>query len=652
MSELKEKKLKDMNVAVFESRHAKTLCDLIRLSGGNAVSAPSLKEVPLENNPQVFSFAEKLFAGEIDLLILLTGVGARALLSVLETRYPKEQILEAFRKIKIVPRGPKPVRVLNEWQVPYAFTVPEPNTWVELLETLSQNKAMISLQGCRVAVQEYGVENTELLEGLKHRGAQVLKVPVYRWELPDDLEPLKTTIEDMIAGNIQVALFTTAVQVTHLFQVAKQMGLETLLERAFSNLVVASVGPDCSKAIAAYGIRVDIEPESPKMGPLVQGVAEKAKLIFESKKKAGTSLEKSCATEVLDTVLRITRDESWDETPFIKACRLQKTSFTPVWLMRQAGRYMTDYRQIREKHAFLDICKNKDLVTEITVTAQEKIHADAAIIFSDILLMAEAFGLGLDYLKGDGPSIKKAIRSKEDVQALPQINPEESLSYVMQAIRQTRQSLKPNIPLIGFAGAPFTLASYMIEGGSSKDFERTKKLMHSDTGIWEDLMEKITRATAKYLNAQVKAGVQAVQLFDSWAGCLSAEEYERYVYPYSSRLIASVDKRVPLIHFGTGTGKFIGLFSRAGGDVIGVDHRISIGDAWKKIGYDKAVQGNLDPTILVKGSLKDIEKGVRAIFHEVGSRPGHIFNLGHGVLLETPLENVIALVDMVHEFSR
>ncbi len=340
-----------------------------------------------------------------------------------------------------------------------------------------------------------------------------------------------------------------------------------------------------------------------------------------------------------------------ENSVFMKACRREPVPYTPVWLMRQAGRYMKEYRAIREKTPFLEICKNKDLAAEITVHAQETIHADAAIIFSDILLIVEPLGLSLSYKKGDGPSIRKMIRTTKDIEKIPEIDPEESLSFVIEAVRQARKSLKPNIPLIGFAGAPFTLASYMIEGGSSKDFEETKKLMTADASAWKELMQKIARATTLYLNAQIRAGVQAVQLFDSWVGCLEPKEYREYVLPYTSQVIAGVKKHTPVIHFGTGTTAFLGLMAEAGGDVIGVDHRVRLDEAWKNIGYDKAIQGNLDPLTLCS-SKENLRNHVETILKYAAGRPGHIFNLGHGVLPETPLGNVIELIELVHSMSR
>lgn len=336
---------------------------------------------------------------------------------------------------------------------------------------------------------------------------------------------------------------------------------------------------------------------------------------------------------------------------FLQACRRERTPYTPIWLMRQAGRYMPSYRKIRDKVPFLKLCKDKDLVTEVTVHAQEKIGADTAIIFSDILLVAEAFGLGLEYLKGGGPKIHRPVQSRKDVDAFRTIDTASAFPFLFQAIRQTRKALKPNIALIGFAGAPFTLASYMIEGGSSRDFKKTKLFMKKEPTAWKILMEKIVTAVADCLNGQIQAGADAVQLFDSWVGCLSAAEYRKSVMPYSKKLIGKIKKGAPVIHFGTGTGKFLEDFAAAGGDVISVDHHIRLGQAWRKIGYHRAIQGNLDPQVLC-GPLSEIKRRVSLVLKEAAGRPGHIFNLGHGVLLQTPEKNVIALVKMVHELSR
>ena len=276
-------KLENLNVVLFESRHAKTIGDLVRLQGGIPHSAPAMKEVPLEQNPDAFLFAERLLRGEIHAVILLTGVGTRILVEALQTRYKKEEIIEALKKTRIVPRGPKPIRVLRELGIPYAVTVPEPNTWREILATLDANKDTVPVEGRVVALQEYGVPNPELIKGLKDRAANLLVVPVYRWALPDDTAPLKKAIAGIVEGKMQVAVFTTAIQIEHVLKVARELGLEDKLKGALSRAVVASVGPDCSEAIRSFGLPVDIEPESSKMGPLVAAVAERAASILRSK---------------------------------------------------------------------------------------------------------------------------------------------------------------------------------------------------------------------------------------------------------------------------------------------------------------------------------------------------------------------------------
>ncbi len=339
------------------------------------------------------------------------------------------------------------------------------------------------------------------------------------------------------------------------------------------------------------------------------------------------------------------------DSVFMKACRREATPYTPVWLMRQAGRYMKDYRAIREKKGFIELCKDPSLAAEVTVGAQEKLKTDAAIIFSDILLLLEPMGLPLAYPKGNGPLIAKPVRDGQAVDAVKEFDAPEPMSFVFEAIRETRKRLKSDIPLIGFAGAPFTLASYMVEGGSTKDFTETKGFMKADPARWRALLQKIARATAVYLNAQVEAGAQALQLFDSWAGVLSAEEYAQFAAPYTRQLARALPQGVPLIHFGTKTGDFLEEFSRAGGDVIGVDHRLPLDEAWKRIGPGKAVQGNLDPLLLC-GDMKEVRRQTERILKEAAGRPGHIFNLGHGVLPETPEENAVSLVELVHELSR
>jgi uroporphyrinogen decarboxylase len=336
--------------------------------------------------------------------------------------------------------------------------------------------------------------------------------------------------------------------------------------------------------------------------------------------------------------------------PFIAACRREQTSYTPVWLMRQAGRYMEDYRKLRAQHDFLELCKHPDLATEITVTPVKRLGVDAAILFADILLILEPMGVGLEYSKGDGPVIHHPVRSGKDIDALKNFDPEQELSFVYEAVKKICKTLDNKVPLIGFAGAPFTLASYLIEGGSSRNYVHTKKLFYGAPEAWKRLMERLAKVIAEYLNYQIAAGAQAVQLFDSWAGCLSPGDYEQFAMPYTKAVIDAITPGVPVINFSTGTAGSLKQIRAAGGDVIGLDWRVNLDEGWAAVGHDVAVQGNLDPVALFS-SIKEIKSRAADILRRAAGRPGHIFNLGHGVLPETPVNNVIALVEAVHELS-
>ena len=311
---------------------------------------------------------------------------------------------------------------------------------------------------------------------------------------------------------------------------------------------------------------------------------------------------------------------------------------------------MQEYRDVRARVGFLELCKTPSLAAEVTVTAAERLGVDAAIIFADILLPLEPMGLQLEFTKGDGPVIHNPVQSAADVDRLHELEEVGALDFVLEAIRQTRRVLRSDLPLIGFAGAPFTLASYIVEGGGSKNYVQTKSLMYNDSGAWHAMMSLISRALVKYLNAQIAAGAQALQLFDSWVGCLGPDDYQQYVLPHTRRVIAGINSETPVIHFGTDTGELLQLISEAGGNVIGIDWRVRLDEGWQRIGHDKAVMGNLDPVALF-ANREHLRSRVKAILDQAAGRPGHVFNLGHGILPETPVENVIALVDMVHEMS-
>jgi uroporphyrinogen decarboxylase len=335
---------------------------------------------------------------------------------------------------------------------------------------------------------------------------------------------------------------------------------------------------------------------------------------------------------------------------FLKACRRQPVDRTPVWLMRQAGRYMPEYRAVRERYSMLDVIKTPELACEVTLQPLSAFDLDAAIIFSDILPPLDALGLGLSFEKGEGPVIHRPIRSAADIAALPPVEPREGLAYMLDGIRITRQALEGRVPLIGFVGAPFTLASYAIEGGSSRDFKLTKELMYSEPASWHALMDKLATLIGDYLVAQAEAGAQALQIFDSWAGSLSPLDFEEYMLPYVQRCVAAArGTGVPVIYFGTDMSGMFPFLARTGADVIGVDWRIYIDDARRLLGEGVATQGNLDPHSLF-APWPEVERRAADVLRRVGGQPGHIFNLGHGILPGTPVENVRNLVDFVHSY--
>lgn len=334
---------------------------------------------------------------------------------------------------------------------------------------------------------------------------------------------------------------------------------------------------------------------------------------------------------------------------FLRACRREPTDCTPVWFMRQAGRYQREYRALRAHHSMLELCRTPELCAQVTLLPVEQLGVDAAILFADIMLPLIGLGVPFDIVEGTGPVIGTPIRTDAQVGALRPLEPERDLPFVLEAIRLIRG--EGRVPLIGFAGAPFTVASYLIEGRGSRDLPQTKGMLHGAPALWHRLMHRLTDATIAYLQAQVAAGAQAVQLFDSWVGALAPRDYETAVMPHMQRLFGALAAlEVPVIHFGTGTAGLLPLMARAGGDVIGVDWRIRLSDAWAQIG-DAGIQGNLDPAVLL-APFEVAAAAAREILSESAARPGHIFNLGHGVLPQTPPDHLRRLVELVHEHTQ
>jgi len=333
---------------------------------------------------------------------------------------------------------------------------------------------------------------------------------------------------------------------------------------------------------------------------------------------------------------------------FVKACQSQPVDRTPVWFMRQAGRYMAEYRAVRKQHSLIEICKKPALAAEVTITAAEALGVDAAIIFADLLLPLEVMGLAFHFSAGEGPVIEKPVRAADDIRQL-RTDRAADLGYVSEAVALVARHFGEKLPVVGFCGAPFTLASYMIEGGGSRNYIHTKKMMYNSPAAWAELMQKLVAVTAAYAAEQVRSGADVIQIFDSWVGCLSVEDYRQYVLPHVTGLVKKVQQtHAPVIYFGTDSATLLPSMKESGAEVIGLDWRIPLDQGWQSLGFQGAVQGNLDPVLLF-ADWKELKFRAEDILRRAAGRPGHIFNLGHGILPETPVDNVKMLARFLRE---
>jgi uroporphyrinogen decarboxylase len=337
------------------------------------------------------------------------------------------------------------------------------------------------------------------------------------------------------------------------------------------------------------------------------------------------------------------------DSRFVRACKALPVDRTPVWFMRQAGRYMPEYRAVRKKYSLIEICKRPEVAADVTITAAEILGVDAAIIFADLLLPLEVMGLPFHFAAGEGPVIEKPVRTQKDVDHL-RVDRADELGYVSEAVRLVARHFGDRLPIIGFCGAPFTLASYMIEGGGSRNYVHAKKMMYLSPGVWDELLRKLVAVTADYSIDQVRAGADGIQIFDSWVGCLSVEDYRRYVLPRTTELVKTLQQKtgVPVIYFATDSATLLASMRETGAEVIGLDWRIPLDEGWRSLGFQGAVQGNLDPAVLF-ADWKEVKSRAEDVLRRAGGRAGHIFNLGHGILPETPVDNVKALAKSVQE---
>lgn len=628
-------------VAALESRRRSELERLIARQGGEPRVVPAIRQAVVEDARPVIDLAHRLLVGEIDAVVWLTGIGVQTMLEVGARHVDAEKLRHSLQDITTIARGPKPAAALRDAGIEPTFRTEPPHTWREVLAIIDTHLPVSQLT---VAVQEHGQPSTGLLAGLEARGATVVSVPVYRYELPADLTDLQNLCRELVDAQVDAILFTAAQQAVHLKLVARELSMEDELLAAGDRLIVASIGPTTTAAVESeLGWAVDFEPDPARLGQLVTQFAAHAEQLRQRKRRVVRRLESAEEPP-------LSPDQPWYDSPFLKACRREPTPYTPVWLMRQAGRYMAEYRAVRAKVSFMELCRNPQLASEVMCTAVERLGVDAAIIFSDLLPILEPMGMDLEFAAGSGPVIHNPVREARDVERVRELETVESLDYVMETVRQTRQDLPAHLPLIGFGGAPFTLASYLIEGGASRHYLHTKTLMYRDRGAWDALMQRLSRAVVRYLNGQIAAGAQCVQIFDSWVGCLAPHDFRECVLPHVQSIVSQVAKGVPVIYFGTGNPALVPLMAEAGSQVVGVDWRIDLDDAWSAIGTDRCIQGNLDPAVLL-ADVETIRAEAARVLQQAAGRPGHIFNLGHGVLQQTPVEHAVELVKAVHELS-
>ncbi len=583
-----------------------------------SVSAPRLSGTDID----LRNLGNRLVTGQLDAMLFVTAWAVDMFVETCSRTMERGRLLDSMRDATMIAASHSASRRLAELDVPCPIDVTDQTSWREILIQLDSAHRLEHLQMALEAIPE----SAPLRAGLEARGAHVTQlVPaVFAPDLTDDEKAL-----------IEAAATHSLAAVTVL-DPAAIVRLGTLFPDRSSADFLLAIPNDLRDVATQYGWRQLLTFDD--IGEL------------ESLDLARHRPPISIQTPVESMRPPGDRPPWWD-SPFMKAVRREPTPVTPVWLMRQAGRYMQEYREVRDNVSFLELCRNPALCSEVMCTAVQRLGVDAAIIFSDLLPMLIPMGMDLEYQSGDGPVIHNPIRSPEDVKRVRRLTDLSAVDFVFETVRLTRRDLPDDLPLIGFAGAPFTLASYMIEGRGSRHYAHSKQLMFGHPAAWAELMDKITDSVVAYLVAQFEAGAQCVQIFDSWAGCLSADDYRQSVLPWMERLVDQVSSHGPVINFATGNPELLGPLAQTRAAVIGVDWRIDLAAAWQRIGFERAVQGNLDPTVLLT-DYDTIRKHVRRILDAAAQRPGHIFNLGHGVLPMTPVENARAVVDLVHELSR
>ena len=633
------RRFEDFIIAILGDNDASECAALLDANGGVARPFLLAEELPstLDGSNE---FANRILTADIDTVIFVTSVGVEAIVEQASRNVDQQRFLDCLADIHTVAGSKAAANALQQFQITPRISVNSSNSWRDILIAIDRSLPVIN--------QTIALEESEsiysLISGLEARGARVVKVPLFADPSSEWAPVAIEFFEQLEAGEFHIILFPSPENAVRFCTLAKEYGRAKLTRHLLDNHLVLAIGRGTAEILSDRGFIVDYSTETTDPAEGIQEIKAQISQITKQKSIIRVSMS-GPATNNSDP------NAPWYNSPFMKACRGEPTDVTPIWMMRQAGRYMAEYREVRNKLSFLDLCANPQLCSEVMCTAVNRLGVDAAIIFSDLLPILVPMGCDLEFVKGDGPVIHNPVRTAADIDRIKPLESNDPLQFVMDTVKQTRNDLPADMPLIGFAGSPFTLASYMIEGGSSRNYAFTKTLMYGDHGAWDQLMQHLANSISLYLQGQIEAGAQCVQLFDSWAGCLSFEDYKTFAHPYVKRIIASLPSNVPVINFATGNPALLPLLADTRAAVIGIDWRTRLDDAWKIVGHDRAVQGNLDPTVLLTNPT-EIKKHAKFVLDQAGGRAGHIFNLGHGILPQTPVDNAIALVDAVHELSQ
>ena len=647
---MKENAFRDLRIAVVAENNGVALTEAIESQSGTA----TLFTVKGYNtkDPSTAEFANRVLTADIEIVIFVTSVGVHYLIEQASQTVDRQRFMDCLRDVTTVAGSSEAEAALKEFGIEPTLAVESTSSWRDILMMLDR-KLRITNQ--TVALEESG-DVYGLASGLEARGSKVVRVPIFSQQDPENPQLAIAFFEQIEANDFHAVLLSSPASAARFCFLAKHFGRTRYISHLLDNHIVLTLGSDTAEILVDRGINVDGASQTPSRA--AKGSESATNFVKDSVIEIANQIED---IKNQKAIIRVNMsgpassnsdpNAPWYDSPFMKACRGEPTDVTPIWMMRQAGRYMSEYREVRAKVSFLDLCADSQLCSEVMCTAVNRLGVDAAIIFSDLLPILVPMGCDLEFVKGDGPVIHNPVRTTADIDRIKPLVSNEPLQFVMDTVTQTRNDLPADMPLIGFAGAPFTLASYMIEGGSSRNYHNTKKIMYGDPGAWKQLMEHLSTSISLYLNGQIQAGAQCVQLFDSWAGCLSFEDYRQHVHPYVKRIIASLPTNVPVINFATGNPALLPLLADTRASVIGIDWRTRLDDAWQTVGHDRSVQGNLDPTVLLTNPA-EIRKQAKFVLDQAAGRPGHIFNLGHGILPMTDVDNAIALVDAVHELSQ